>query len=139
MLSLVRWVYRLPLPRYGHFWSGVFSKFSLKNHQRRTISALTRCVCRLPLPRNGHFRSWIIFGIFRQKSSKKDHFSFGPMGLSFADAEIRSLRVWGNFGQKSSKVGCFSFRRAILSFAESEIQPLAVSRILRILRQKPSK
>jgi hypothetical protein len=50
--------------------------------------------------------------IFRQKSSKIDHFGFGPDSLSFTVTQIQLLPVWGNFvifRQKVSKMDHFSF------------------------------
>jgi hypothetical protein len=65
---------------------------------------LVRRVYRLPLPGYGRFRSGVIFEIFLQKTSKADHFTFGPTGLSFAVAEIRSLSVCSSFRVFSSKI-----------------------------------
>jgi hypothetical protein len=74
--------------------------------------------------------------IFRQKSSKIDHFSFGPDSLSFTVTQIQLLPVWG-FSSfflvfvifrplKSSKIDHFSFGPDSLSFTVTQIQLLPV-------------
>jgi hypothetical protein len=67
--------------------------------------------------------------IFRQKSSKVDHFGFDPDSLSFTGTQKQLLPVWGNFcdfRQKSSKVDHFGFGPDSLSFTVTQIQLFVV-------------
>jgi hypothetical protein len=71
----------------------------------------------------------VIFEIFRQKSSKIDHFGIGPDSLSFTVTQIQLLPVLGNFYDFSSKIikiDHFSFGPDSLSFAVTQIQLLPV-------------
>jgi hypothetical protein len=72
---------------------------------------------------------WGNFEIFREKSSKIDHFTVDSTGLPFAVAEIQSLPLSGDFRYFSSKIiknKSFDFGPTGLSFAVAEIRSLPV-------------
>jgi hypothetical protein len=106
-----------------------FRDFSSKIIKKYVILVLVGWVFRLPVTRHGHSRSRVEVGIFLQKSSKIDHFSFGQTGQLFTVGEIGSLPVFGKLAislQNSSKIAHFSFGQTGVSFAVAEIRSLPV-------------